>query len=121
MSSTRLDGKAAAVAIREGSIAIDVRSPRTRAENGVIEGAIVLSKQELIAAVKNNMIGRLRADQKIVLFCASEQGTFKAVRELQENGVEGVYDVAGGFAALKANGMPTRDVAPETTVAPTTP
>lgn len=101
----RLDGRAAAQVIREGALAIDVRSPKTRAEKGALVGAIVLSKQDLIAAIRNNTIGRIGSDQKIVLFCASEKGTFEAVRQLHDSGVENVFDVAGGYSALKHQGM----------------
>lgn len=105
MPETRLNGQAAVEAIRDGAIAIDVRSDKRRAEAGLIPGALVLSKQDLIAAVKNNTIGRLSRDQKIVLFCSSEKGTELAMDTLQANGIDNVYDVAGGFGALLDGGL----------------
>lgn len=107
MSGTRLDGQTAVEAINDGAIAIDVRSEHRRIEAGLIPGALVLSKQDLIAAVKNNLIGRLSNDQKIVLFCSSEQGTQEAMAGLTASGVDNVYDVQGGFDALVSGGITT--------------
>lgn len=105
MAETRLNGKAAVDAINDGAIAIDVRSESRRAEAGSIPGALVLSKQDLIGALKNNSIGRLSSNQKIVLFCSSEKGTDLAVETLRASGIENVYDVAGGFGALLKGGL----------------
>lgn len=99
----RIEAKAALAHVQSGAILIDVRNDKRREEFGLLEGAQLLTKDEAVAAIKSNAIGR-DADQPVVLFCSSEKGTAKALHALKGAGIENVFDVAGGFHALASEG-----------------
>lgn len=101
----RIQAQAALDHIQSGAILIDVRNDKRRAEFGLLEGAKLLTKDEAVAAIESNAIGREASTQPVVLFCSSEKGTAQALLALKEAGVENVYDVAGGFQALADKGI----------------
>lgn len=106
---TRLDGSAAAEAAANGALLIDVRGDVARRRDGVLVGATVVAKTALIAALSPGSPTRLRGERgSIILFCSSENGTGPLMSVLAGAGYDDIFDVAGGFPALKAAGLPTR-------------
>ena len=103
--NTRLTADAAAYAIQSGALVIDVRSEVGRGRDGELQGAVVIAKSDVVD-VLTTRLSKAREDQKIVIFCGSIKGSGPIVDALVEAGVSHVYDVDGGFSALRDRGLP---------------
>ncbi|MFB9948696.1 rhodanese-like domain-containing protein [Rhizobium puerariae] len=104
VESTRLKAEAAVEAIHEGALLIDVRSEAGRSRDGELQGAIVIAKPDVLH-VLSERIRRVSDEQKIVIFCGSVKGSGPVVDTLTQAGFVGVYDVDGGFSALRDQGL----------------
>lgn len=97
--TNRIEGAEALRTIRDGALLIDVRSEAGRHRDGEIHEAVVVPKTDVVSFVTNR-IARRNPDQKIVIFCTSVKGSQPIVEKLTEAGVDNVFDVEGGFAAI---------------------
>jgi rhodanese-related sulfurtransferase len=111
---TRYEPAEAADALRRGALLIDLRPVEFRWRNGEVPGAIAVSRHVLewrLDVTSEHRIAALRhgdRDQEIVLMCnegyTSSLAAYQITRQL---GLTDVKDVAGGFAAWRAAGLPT--------------
>lgn len=111
---TRYPAAAAAQAMRNGALLVDLRPVEYRWRFGEVPGAIAVSRHVLewrLDVTSEHRLKELRAgdhDQEIVLMCnegyTSSLAAYQVMRQL---GLTNVKDVAGGFAAWRAAGLPT--------------
>lgn len=103
--TTRLTAQSAVEAIQTGALLIDVRSEAGRNRDGELKGAVVIAKADVLD-VLSKRIRKASDDQKIVIFCGSVKGSGPIVDILTQAGFAGVYDVDGGFPALRDLDLP---------------
>jgi rhodanese-related sulfurtransferase len=111
---TRYEPAEAADALRRGALLVDLRPVEFRWRNGEVPGAIAVSRHVLEWRLDVTSVHRIAAlrlgdrDQEIVLMCnegyTSSLAAYQLTRQL---GLTDVKDVAGGFAAWRAAGLPT--------------
>jgi rhodanese-related sulfurtransferase len=114
----RLDPDAAFEAQSAGAVVIDTRSSDERARDGVIPGALHIPRSVLEwrlapdsePAFHNPHVSGL--DQHIVLVCAHGESTSLAAATLQDLGFARATDLAGGFEAWRAAGLPVHPAPP---------
>lgn len=117
---TRLEPAEARAAQEAGALLIDTRSGDERRRDGVIPGAIHVPRTVLEwrldpAADPAYRSPHVRGlDQHIVLVCAHGCSSSLAAATLQELGFSRATDLAGGFEAWKAHGLPVRPAPPDT-------
>lgn len=102
---TRLTPSAAAEAIEAGALLIDVRSEVGRGRDGELQGAVVIAKTDVVGILSKRM-RKVAEDEKIVVFCGSVKGSAPVIDALVSAGFRSVYDVDGGFPALRDHGLP---------------
>ena len=106
-----LEPVAAADLRRGGALLIDTRPVEQRRAFGEIPSAIVIDRNVLEWRVDPTSAHRHRAvaahTGAIVVFCQEGYSSSLAVASLVDIGVEDVHDLAGGFAAWAAAGLPT--------------
>ena len=106
----------AAAAVRDdGALLVDIRSDAQRAADGTIPGALVVARNVLewrADPSSGHSDPRLAGDpeRRIVLVCHEGYQPSLAAATLQDLGLVGATDLAGGFRAWRAAGLP---VAPE--------
>jgi rhodanese-related sulfurtransferase len=101
----RLTAGQARDAIKAGALLVDVRSDLGRGKTGELQGAVIISKDD----IEDVMTRRMSAAQKTVVFCGSIKGSEPVVEKLRAAGLKDVYDVDGGFAALSEAGVPVME------------
>jgi rhodanese-related sulfurtransferase len=114
----RLEPGAALAAQSQGAILIDTRSQDERRRTGIIPGSLHIPLSVLPwrldpdgdPAFHNPHVVGL--DQWLVLVCAHGYSTSLAAATLQELGFSRATDIAGGFTAWEAAGLPVHP-APE--------
>jgi len=120
-----LDGKRArlerltpAEALRaqeEGALLVDTRPVVNREAEGEIPGALVIDRNVLEWRLDPSSPDRVPeaddADRHIVLFCNEGYASSLAAVQLQELGLSRATDMAGGFRAWRARGLPTTEPA----------
>jgi rhodanese-related sulfurtransferase len=114
----RLEPGAALVAQSQGALLIDTRSQDERRRTGIIPGSLHIPLSVLPwrldphgdRAFHNPHVVGL--DQWLVLVCAHGYSTSLAAATLQELGFSRATDIAGGFTAWEAAGLPVHP-APE--------
>jgi rhodanese-related sulfurtransferase len=111
---TRYEPAEAAEAMRRGALIVDLRPVEYRWRNGEVPGAIAVSRHVLewrLDVTSEHRIAALRrgdSDQEIVLMCNEGYTSSLAAYQLKRQlGLTDVKDVAGGFAAWRAAGLPT--------------
>jgi rhodanese-related sulfurtransferase len=114
----RLEPGAALAAQSQGAVLIDTRSQDERRRTGIIPGSLHIPLSVLPwrldpdgdPAFHNPHVVGL--DQWLVLVCAHGYSTSLAAATLQELGFSRATDIAGGFTAWEAAGLPVHP-APE--------
>ena len=115
----RLEPEAALSAQRDGALIVDTRSADERRRKGVIPGSIHIPLSVLPWRVDPDADPDFRnphvegLEQKLILVCAHGYSTSLAAATLQEIGFTQATDLAGGFTAWAAHGLPVV-TAPET-------
>jgi rhodanese-related sulfurtransferase len=95
-----------------GAVLVDLRSEEERRREGIIPGSVHVPRSVLEWRVDpesgyaNAHLGGL--DTRLILFCADGFSSTLAAATLRELGCERATDLAGGFAAWKAAGLPVR-------------
>jgi rhodanese-related sulfurtransferase len=109
---SRLTPYEAHAAMREGAVLIDIRSESQRARDGVLPGARFVSRNVLEwrmdPACPHRDPTLARTDATVVLFCDEGYQSSLAAASLQRLGLRGATDMAGGFRAWRAAGLPVQ-------------
>lgn len=106
----RLEPEQALAAALDGAVLVDIRSERQRERDGVIPGAIFHPRNVLewrmdpSSGHADPAIGGL--DRHVVLICDEGYQSSLAAATLQDLGFSWATDVAGGFRAWRAAGLP---------------
>lgn len=106
----RLDAPAAAAAQRDGALLVDIRPVAQRAAHGGIPGALIVERNVLEWRFDPRSDARLPEagtyDLPVVVFCQEGYTSSLAAAALQDLGLQRATDLAGGFAAWQAAGLP---------------
>lgn len=106
---TRLDPAAARAAQRRGAVLVDIRPAAQRAEHGEIPGALIIERNVLEWRFDPRSSARLSIadyDLPVVVVCQEGYTSSLAAAALQDLGVHRATDLAGGYAAWRAAGLP---------------
>jgi rhodanese-related sulfurtransferase len=107
----RLGPQETFVALERGAILIDIRPAAQRAEHGEIPGAMVIERNVLEWRLDPRSDARLsfatRYDLEVIITCQEGYTSSLAAASLQDLGLTRATDLAGGFAAWQAAGLPT--------------
>jgi rhodanese-related sulfurtransferase len=100
----------AAARREQGALFVDTRPEAQRHEFGEIPGAVVIERNVLEWRLDPTSPHHHQAvtahDQAIVVFCQQGYASVLAVATLGELGLSDVHDLAGGFDAWAAAGLP---------------
>ena len=107
----RLDPVAAQAALRDGAVLVDIRPTQQRQAHGEIPGALIVERNVLEWRFDPRSAARLpvadRYDLPVVVVCQEGYTSSLAAASLQQLGLYRATDLAGGFAAWRAAGLPT--------------
>ena len=107
----RLDPAAAHAAHRRGAVLVDIRPTQQRQAHGEIPGALIVERNVLEWRFDPRSAARLpvadRYDLPVVVVCQEGYTSSLAAASLQQLGLYRATDLAGGFAAWRAAGLPT--------------
>jgi rhodanese-related sulfurtransferase len=107
----RLDPHAVRRAMDNGAVLVDIRPAAQRAEHGEIPGAIVIERNVLEWRLDPRSDARLSFagsyDLEVIVTCQEGYTSSLAAAALQDLGLRRATDLAGGFAAWQAAGLPT--------------
>ena len=107
----RLDPHETFAAVDRGAILVDIRPAAQRATFGEIPGAIVIERNVLEWRLDPRSEARLsfanRYDLEVIVTCQEGYTSSLAAAALQDIGLSRATDLAGGFAAWQAAGLPT--------------
>jgi rhodanese-related sulfurtransferase len=106
---SRLTPRAAADAVRDGALLVDIRPAWQRAETGEIPGAFVIERNHLEWRLDPHSTARVSAaadGQEWIVICAEGFTSSLAADSLVSIGVP-AGDVDGGFSAWVEAGLPT--------------
>src|ERR671935_1432361 len=107
---TRLDPHEAAAAIRSGALLIDIRSESQRAADGVVPGSMFVARNVLEWRCDPSSEHRdPRIDgreHQLIIMCNEGYQSSLAAATLHELGLTTATDLAGGFQAWRAAGLP---------------
>jgi rhodanese-related sulfurtransferase len=110
----RLDPVAAADAQRNGAVLVDIRPDENRLAEGEIPGALVLHRNVLewrFDPASDARIPQASYDLHVVVLCNEGYTSSLAAAALVDLGIERAADLAGGFRAWKAAGLPVAPAA----------
>jgi rhodanese-related sulfurtransferase len=106
----RLEPTQAAQAVADGAVLVDIRGAEQVEAGGTIPGALWIARNALEWRVDPAsghqhpaLAGR---ENKVILICAQGYQSSLAAATLHELGFTGVTDIAGGFEAWRAAGLP---------------
>jgi rhodanese-related sulfurtransferase len=106
----RLDPHEAYRAAGRGAVLVDIRPAAQRAEHGEIPGAIIIERNVLEWRLDPRSDARLsftRYDLEVIVTCQEGYTSSLAAASLQDLGLLRATDLAGGFKAWQAAGLPT--------------
>ncbi len=107
----RVDPRQAAQIVNDGGLLIDIRPAAQRAEFGEVPGAVVVERNVLEWRLDPQGPARLEGvedpDRPVVLMCQAGYASSLAAASLLDLGRSAATDLAGGFDAWKAAGLPT--------------
>ena len=106
----RLSPAEAAGACTAGALLVDIRPAAQREREGIVPGARVIERNvlewRLDPASPDRMPEVTDHDQVVVVLCSAGFTSSLAAATLQDMGFRNATDVAGGFQAWKAAGLP---------------
>jgi rhodanese-related sulfurtransferase len=109
-SLQRLDPPAALAAMRAGALLVDIRPVEQRSRDGGVPGAVVVDRNVLEWRLDPTSPHRIAAaddpDRQVIVLCNEGYSSSLAAATLQRLGLPRATDVAGGFAAWRAAGLP---------------
>ena len=106
----RLCPEAAARAMEEGAVLVDIRPPDQRERDGVVPGSVHVPRNVLEWRADPRCPARdpRIADpaKQVILMCAEGYQSSLAAATLQQLGLERATDLDGGFTAWRERGLP---------------
>jgi rhodanese-related sulfurtransferase len=105
----RLDPHEADAAARDGALLVDIRPAAQRAAEGEIPGAMIIERNVLewrFDPASDARLPMASYDLQVIVFCSEGYTSSLAAVALQELGVHRATDLAGGFRAWEAAGLP---------------
>jgi rhodanese-related sulfurtransferase len=113
-SLRRLSPAQTADALAAGGLVVDIRPTEQRRRDGELPGAIVIERNVLewrLDPASSHCIPEVTGrDQVVVIVCSEGYTSSLAAATLQELGFGNATDLAGGFQAWKAAGLPVADL-----------
>ena len=106
---SRLDPPAASDAAGDGAVLVDIRPAAQRAAEGEIPGATIIERNVLEWRLDPASDARLPVagyDLQVIVFCSEGYTSSLAAAALQDLGLRRATDLAGGFRAWEAAGLP---------------
>jgi rhodanese-related sulfurtransferase len=110
----RLTPRQALRAVGAGAVLVDIRPAAQRAAEGEIPGALIVERNVLEWRFDPASAARLAQasyDLHVVVFCSEGYTSSLAAAALQDLGVRRATDLAGGFVAWRAAGLPVTSAA----------
>jgi rhodanese-related sulfurtransferase len=107
----RLEPAEASAARSDGALLIDIRSEAQRAREGVVPGALFFPRNVLEWRCDPSSPShdpRIGLERQLIVMCNEGYQSSLAAATLQELGFEQATDLAGGFQAWRAAGLPVR-------------
>ncbi|HUG07594.1 MAG TPA: rhodanese-like domain-containing protein [Acidimicrobiia bacterium] len=101
---SRVDPEDLESAIAGGALVVDIRPAADRAEEGELDGALVIDRVVLewrLAPSSDARIVDVQPGQQVILFCNDGYQSSLAAVTLLDLGVEGATDLVGGYRAWK--------------------
>jgi rhodanese-related sulfurtransferase len=109
-SLDRVGPAAARHAVEGGALLVDIRPSELRERDGVIPGALVIGRNVLEWRLDPTGPDRIPEmtthDRVVIVLCDEGYASSLAARSLQRLGVRAATDLAGGFQAWRAAGLP---------------
>lgn len=105
----RLEPTAAAKAVRDGALLVDIRPAAQRAAEGTVPGAQVIERNVLEWRLDPASEARLPEadyDLPVIVMCSEGYTSSLAAASLLDLGVRRATDLVGGFHAWAAAGLP---------------
>ncbi|TDB76383.1 rhodanese-like domain-containing protein [Actinomadura sp. KC216] len=106
----RLSPEAAYDRWREGALLVDIRPAAQRADEGEVPGALVIERNVLEWRLDPASGARIPQatghDVRVIVLCSEGYTSSLAAAALQDLGLVHATDVAGGFHAWRAAGLP---------------
>ena len=107
----RLTPAEAFAAFSRGAVLVDIRPAGQRAREGAIPGALIVERNVLEWRFDPASDARLPwvrdYDHQVIVFCSEGYTSSLAAAALQDLGLARATDLAGGFLAWAAEGLPT--------------
>ncbi|MEV4344298.1 rhodanese-like domain-containing protein [Actinoplanes sp. NPDC049596] len=107
---TRVGPHETQAAMTRGAILIDIRPAAQRAQHGEIPGAVIIERNVLEWRLDPRSDARLpfagRYDLEVIITCQEGYTSSLAAAALQDLGLYRATDLAGGYAAWEAAGLP---------------
>lgn len=108
----RLDPREAYDAVRHGAVLVDIRPDVYREAEGALPGALVIERNDLEWRFDPTGSARLpiaTAELHVIIICNEGYASSLAAGALQALGVHRATDMAGGYRAWRAAGLPVTD------------
>jgi rhodanese-related sulfurtransferase len=105
----RLDPLQASAAARGGALLVDIRPAAQRAAEGEIPGAMLLERNVLewrLDPASAAKLPQASYDLQVIVVCSEGYTSSLAAAALQDLGLSAATDLAGGFRAWQAAGLP---------------
>ncbi len=106
----RLSPSETADALAAGALVVDTRPAAQREHEGAMPGALVIERNVLEWRLDPTSPDRIPEvtghDQVVVVVCSEGYSSSLAAAALQDLGLRNATDLAGGFRAWKAAGLP---------------
>ncbi|MFA1542002.1 rhodanese-like domain-containing protein [Actinomadura monticuli] len=107
----RLEPDKAYAETREGAVLVDIRPAAQRAAEGEVPGALIVERNVLEWRFDPASGARLPEatghDLRVIVLCSEGYTSSLAAAALHDLGLTRATDVAGGFKAWRAMGLPT--------------
>ena len=111
----RLGPREASEAMRAGALLVDIRSQAQRTEQGLVPGALHVERNVLEWRFDPRSPARLPQASyglRVIVMCVEGYTSSLAAASLQDLGVAGATDLAGGFRAWQRAGLPVIPASP---------
>ena len=111
----RLGPAEALAAVRGGALLVDIRPHAQRAAEGLVPGALHVERNVLEwrfdPASESKLPQATGYDQQVIIMCSQGYASSLAAASLQDLGLVNATDLAGGFLAWAAAGLPCQPAA----------
>ena len=107
--AVRLTPRAAWSKLLTGGVLVDIRPMEQRVRDGEIEGSLVIEQNVVewrLATTSATRLAGLPADAPVIVLCNEGYASSLVAANLRRLGLPSATDVAGGFVAWCAAGLP---------------